>query len=183
MKKYIKTVSAVAGLLLVTFASLAADSFSTGNLIATSTANTNAFPTNGLYGSGILANVIVTNIVPIGNVAADTTSIQVQGAAMSASTTNLVFQIWAAVAPVSLSVNTNQGANPGCRTNNATTPLALFDTITLPLNGTTLVCTNKCYGPATTPSKGKALNLYLYSVQMGAGTVGCTNYSVTVANY
>lgn len=162
------------------FAASAADSFQNPLTLVNSAngQNTFSYPTNGLYGTYISANVIVTNIVPLKNYPTDTTSLQITASATASTTTNLVVQIYSATAPVSLSINTNQGSNPGCVTNSATTPLAYFDTITLPLNGTTPVCTNREYTIASTPPKARGLNLYVYTIQMGAGTASVTNYSI-----
>jgi hypothetical protein len=137
--------------------------------------------TNGFYPTGIGPGAItVTNIIYLGTVPKDNVAIQFTGAANGSSTTNAVVQIYCSTVPASLSINTNGGNTLGY-TNAATTPLQSFATITLPLSGTTTVCTNANYSTASVPVKAAGLGLYLYSIGMGAGTVSLTNYSVSVS--
>ena len=137
-----------------------------------------ALATNGLYSSSIAAATTETNLVPI-NANADLTDkdivVQYTACGTTASTTNTaVFVVSSSVAVVGITNNAATGV-----AQSTGLPRASFDTVTLTLNGTTPVTTNKVYSPSsTTIPFSNGLRLYLESVAGNTGSASLTNYSV-----
>jgi hypothetical protein len=136
--------------------------------------NSTSLATNGLYTAGLAASTTETNLLIVnpGGQADGDIIIQFTAAATASSTTNVTFVLSDSVIPVTI---TN---NPAIGLNQAALTRGTFTTVTMALNGTTPVTTNIVYSKFSTPAIANGLNIYLESIQMGAGTAALTNYSV-----
>ena len=175
-----KKLTSIIGLLAIVSAAFGADvvRYGTGNVVVNSANSSATVVTNGLYPNSVAAVTTATNLVLLnpGSFYADRDiSLQFTAAATAASTTNAVFVLTATTANIAI---TNNAANGWAQ---SASPRSTYLTVTLPLNGTTAVCTNIVLSPASTPAFANGVNLYLETVAMGAGTASLTNYSITVA--
>jgi hypothetical protein len=144
-------------------------------VISTSgTTNSTSQPTNGLYTAGIAGNTIETNVLFLnaGGTQDGDVIVQFIASATAASTTNVVFVLSSSVQPLYITNNPTTGAN------GSASPRQTYATVTMALNGTALVTTNVVFSKFSTPPLANGLNLYLESIQNGAGTASLTNYSV-----